>query len=136
MSEKRQNERSQALKSGKTVLSLDTVFSILSNRRRRTLLSHLMTCKYPVPFEELVERVATQETATDPVETPKEVYKHVAMDLYQTQLPKLANWGVIDYNQDLQLIRPAESLRPLDKYLRLAEQHKRARQPGEQQNPD
>lgn len=136
MDKRRQDDTSQVENSGETVLSLNTVFAVLSNQRRRTILSHLTTCTYPVPFEELVEIVAKQEIETDSVKPSNEVYKKVVVDLYHIQLPKLADWGVIDYHKNLRLIRPAETLRPLDEYLRLAEQHERDWQNGETQNPD
>lgn len=136
MSSDQQDTLSQKAKRGGDVLSLDTVFTILSNQRRRTILSYLTMCTYPVPFAELVERVATQETDTDSVNPSTERYEEVAMNLYQTQLPKLADWGVIDYNQDVQLIRPPDTLRPFDEYLRLAEQHECARQSPERQHCD
>lgn len=124
MGEKRQADTSSAEHSGESVLPLNTVFTVLSNQRRRAILSHLTKCTYPVPFEELVESVATQETESNSIETSDEVYERVAMDLHHTQLPKLMDWGVIDYEDDQELIRPADTLRPLDEYLRLAEQHK------------
>lgn len=130
MGEKQEDEPARVA-NGETLLPLDTVFTILSNRRRRTILSHVMTCKYPVPFEELVDIVATREADGNAVEPADEIYKQVAIDLYHTQLPKLADWDVIDYNQNLHLIRPAETLRPLDEYLHLAEQHDRYQQIGD-----
>lgn len=136
MGKKRQDETPQGENSGESVLSLNTVFAVLSNQRRRTILSQLTTYTYPVPFEELVEIVAKQETETDSVKPSNEVYKQVAVDLYHIQLPKLADWGVIDYNENLRLIRLAETIRPLDEYLRLAEQHERHWQNGETPNPD
>lgn len=104
-------------------LPLETVFRALSNERRRTILYHLTACSYPVPFEEVVDKVAVQESKTYATDIPAEVYEQVASDLHHTQLPKLAQWGIIEYERELKLITIAETLRPLDEYLRLAKQH-------------
>lgn len=123
MVKRRQADTSPPEYSGESVLPLNTVFTVLANEQRRTILSYLTRCRYPVPFEELVEIVASQETESNSVETSDEVYERVAMGLYHTQLPKLADWGVIDYDENLRLIQPADTLRPLDEHLRLSEQH-------------
>lgn len=104
-------------------LPLDTVFSALANRRRRMILYHLSGCTYPVPFKELVDTVAVQESEVHAADVSAEVYERVALDLHHIQLPKLVEWGVIDYNKRLRLVAVAESLRPLDEYLHLAKQH-------------
>lgn len=112
-----------------TPLPLETVFQVLENQRRRVILYYLTTCTYPVPFKELVEEVAEQESETQAAEGPTESYEQVAVDLHHTQLPKLAQWGVIEYNTEMELITVAETLRPLDEYLQLAKQHDQQEEP-------
>ena len=123
MTEDRSGRTSGEEKASESTLPLDTVFRALANRRRRTVLYYLTTCTYPIPFEELVDTVASQESESHVGDVPAEVYEEVAVDLHQTQLPKLAEWGIVDYDTDLKLATVAETLRPLDEYLRLAEQH-------------
>ena len=123
MTKNRSGRTSEGGRASESTLPLDTVFHALTSRRRRTILYYLTTCTHPVPFEELVDTVALQESESHVGDIPAEVYEEVAVDLHHTQLPKLAKWGIIDYNRDLKLATVAETLRPLDEYLRLAEQH-------------
>lgn len=58
------------------------------------------------------------------------MYERVAIDLYHTQLPTLAQHGVIEYDEDKELIQLAETIRPLDEHLRLAEQQDQTLQPA------
>lgn len=104
-------------------LPLEIVFRALANERRRTILYHLTSCTYPVPFEEVVDKVAVQESKTYVTDIPAKVYEQIALDLHHTHLPKLAQWGIIEYEKDLKLITVAETLRPLDEYLHLTKQH-------------
>lgn len=108
-----------------STLPLNTVFRVLSHHRRRLILYHLTTCKYPVPLEELVDKIAFQESEAHVADIPAEVYEQVALDLHHTQLPKLAEWDIIDYSKDLNLVAVADTLRPLDEYLHLAKQHEK-----------
>lgn len=109
----------------KSKLPLEIVFRALANRRRRTILYYLTERMRPVPLEELVNQIAAQESETHEADISAEVYERVALDLYHTQLPKLVEWGIVEHEEDLNLITVAETLRPLDEYLRLAEQHDR-----------
>lgn len=104
-------------------LPLDTVFRVLAHPRRRQTLYYLTTCDYPVPLKELIDKVARQESEAHVGDIPAEVYEQVALDLYHTHLPKLAEWGVIEYNKQVNLVALAGTLRPLDEYLHLAKQH-------------
>lgn len=113
------------VENGEQPLSLETVFEVLRDRRRRLLLSHLASCTYPVPFTELVAKVVAQESDDSLPNVSDELYEQVAIDLYHVQLPKLDEYGIVDYTEDVELVTVAETLRPLDEYLRLAEQHER-----------
>lgn len=106
-----------------STLPLDTVFRILAHPRRRRVLYYLTTCNYPVPLKELIDKVTIQEAETHVGDIPAEVYEQVALDLHHTQLPKLAELGVIDYNKEVNLVAVADTLRPLDEHLHLAKQH-------------
>lgn len=90
---------------------------------RRTTLYYLTTCTHPVPFEELVDTVARQECESNIGDIPAEVYDEVAMDLHHTHLPKLSEWEIIDYETEMKLATVVKTLRPLDEYLHLTEQH-------------
>ena len=77
--------------------SLDTVFDLLSNQRRRYVLYHLMNAADDtVDYEALAEQVAVWEAGSDPSE---EHVDEVATDLYHIHLPKLTESSIVDFDQ-------------------------------------
>ncbi|WP_266082864.1 DUF7344 domain-containing protein [Haladaptatus caseinilyticus] len=80
--------------------SLDEIFTLLANTQRRHILTHLIeTADQPVPLEALVEYLQTH-TDTNP--------EKLQTRLHHLHLPKLADYGVIEYNSSLQLISYTE----------------------------
>ncbi|MFC6907118.1 DUF7344 domain-containing protein [Halalkalicoccus tibetensis] len=87
-------------------LSLDTVFELLANKRRRfALYSLLDSSENPIEFETLVEDVATLEAAILRESLTRELYQNVAADLYQWHLPVLSDVGTVDCDPRHELIR-------------------------------
>lgn len=127
MTGNRSGETSEEGRDGESELPLEIVFRALADRRRRSILYYLTACTHPVPLEELVDQIAVRESETHATDVPAEVHERVASDLHHTQLPKLARWGIVEYEEELELITVAETLRPLDEYLHLAKRHDRRR---------
>lgn len=76
--------------------SLDTVFDLLSNRRRRYAVYYLVDDGGdPVDCEALAERVAAWEVGDDPSD---ERVERVAADLTHIHLPKLDAANVVDFD--------------------------------------
>jgi len=77
--------------------SLDTVFDLLSDRRRRYALYHLVgEGPGTVDYTALAERIASWEVADgDPSESRVET---VAADLYHSHLPKLDAENVVEFD--------------------------------------
>jgi hypothetical protein len=76
--------------------SLDQVFKLLADTHRRHILTYLIeTADQPVPLNTLVEHLNTR-TSTN--------REWVKSRLHHLHLPKLADYGVIEYNSSLQLI--------------------------------
>ncbi|WP_227357479.1 DUF7344 domain-containing protein [Haladaptatus salinisoli] len=74
-------------------LSLSEVCQILSSRYRRHLLSHLQTKDADVAdLDELVTHIHKKSEKTTTTE-------QVRISLIYTHLPKLADYGVIDYDR-------------------------------------
>ncbi|MFC6906864.1 DUF7344 domain-containing protein [Halalkalicoccus tibetensis] len=87
-------------------LSLDTVFELLANKRRRfALYSLLGSSDAPIEFETLIEDVATLEAAILREPLTRELYQNVAADLYQWHLPVLSDVGIVDCDPRHELIR-------------------------------
>jgi hypothetical protein len=77
--------------------SLDTVFDLLSDQRRRYVLYHLVNAADDtVDYEDLAEQVAVWEAGGDPSD---EHVERVATDLYHSHLPKLTESNVVDFDQ-------------------------------------
>lgn len=87
-------------------LSLDTVFELLANRRRRfALYSLLDSSEDPIEFETLIEDVATLEAAVLRQPLTRELYQDIAADLYRWHLPVLSDVGIVDCDPRHELIR-------------------------------
>lgn len=70
--------------------SLDTVFALLRDRRRRAALHVLAARTAPVALADLAAAVAAREAADADA---------VAEALHHVHLPKLADAGVVDYDE-------------------------------------
>ncbi len=83
--------------------SLDTVFDLLSARRRRYVIYYLVDMDDDtVDCDSLVEHVASLEADTDP---SAERIDRIAADLYQIHLPKLDDAGVVDFDSRSDTVR-------------------------------
>ena len=79
-------------------LPLDDVFELLSYRRRRLALYHLVDAENLVDFDELVSQVVDWETGT--LTPPRDHERTVSTALHHRHLPRLAEAGVIAYDAD------------------------------------
>lgn len=77
-------------------LPLDDVFELLSYRRRRLALYHLVDAENPVDFDELVSQVVEWETGT--LTPPRDHERTVSTALHHRHLPRLAEAGVVGYD--------------------------------------
>ncbi|WP_254810077.1 DUF7344 domain-containing protein [Natronosalvus amylolyticus] len=85
---------------GVTTPSLDTVFDILADRRRRFVLYHLYDAVDGVStVEELVDFVAVHEPDAGPSKD------EIQVALYHIHLPKLEEAGVIEHDQRSETVR-------------------------------
>jgi len=81
-------------------LSIDETFEILKNNRRRLVLEYLHENEETVKLNTLADRVTATENDTDVSSITSAERKRVYVGLYQFHLPKMADMGVIDYDQD------------------------------------
>lgn len=87
-------------------MSLDTIFEIIADRRRRfSLYAFIDAPDETLAFESLVEDVATLEAAVDEHPITRDRYLSVAADLYHWHLPVLAEVGVVDYDKRSGVVR-------------------------------
>lgn len=80
--------------------SLDTVFDILSNPRRRFVLHYLEQREEPVGLNELAAEIAAKENDVPVDELTSQQRKRAYVSLYQTHVPKLEEVGVVTYDSE------------------------------------
>ena len=80
-------------------LSLDTIFEILKNQRRRYVLKYLRESSGTVQLNELADQVAAWENDKAVGLVSSNERKRVYVGLYQCHLTKMDDSGVIDFDQ-------------------------------------
>ncbi len=98
-------------------LTPDQAFATLSNARRRMVLSYLRTHESPATVDDLSEQIAAAEHDVAPESLTRQQRKRAYVSLYQTHLPKLAQMGFIDYDEEAGLIEPTDRAVAIDAYL-------------------
>ncbi len=91
------------------------VYYLLSNRRRREALSVLWEVDDTLTLRSLSEHIASVESEMTPA--PRPLRESVYNALHQTHLPKLAAYGLIEYDSDRKLVRPNPESRSLSRYM-------------------
>lgn len=96
---------------------LDTVFSLLSNARRRYAIRYCVEQEGPVDLGELAKHVAAREAGTtmDVVTTDRRTTVYVA--LYQTHLSKLAAADVVEWDKRAGIVEARPRARYLCRYV-------------------
>ena len=80
------------------MVSLDTIFGLLSTERSRYALYYLHEQQGPVVVDELVEAIASWEA--DPTEDVPERYDRIELSLQHNHLPKTAEVEYVEYRPD------------------------------------
>lgn len=91
-------------------LSLDTVFELLSNRRRRHALAVLGRFEGPLTLADLADEVAVREHGTSIEEVSAETVADIYFRLYHKDVPKLTAADVIVYDQERDMVAADENL--------------------------
>ncbi|THE66710.1 hypothetical protein D8Y22_00865 [Salinadaptatus halalkaliphilus] len=104
---------------GTRELSADTILELLANRRRRYLLYALRGREEPIELSALAERVAGWEHDIPPDEVAKNEYKSVYVSSVQCHVPKLADAGVVDHDEDNHTVILDDNFEQLEPYLRV-----------------
>lgn len=98
-------------------LSTDRVFHLLQNERRRATLRYLQDTDGVIDMRDIVEHVAAREYDTDVRALSSTERQRVYIALYQSHLPKLADSGVIEYDQSRGHVERTPLADELDRYL-------------------
>lgn len=100
-----------------TTLTQDTVYDLLSNGRRRFVISRLRRAEGPVSVNELSEAVAAWENGIPEEELTDKQIKRVYVSLYQIHIPKLDEAGLVAYDKESGQVQLTEAVSELDSYL-------------------
>lgn len=98
-------------------LSLDHIFEILKNRRRREVMCYLREKEEKVTLSDLAEHIAALENDTDVASITSSQRKRVYVGLYQCHLPKMADMDIVDFNQNRGTVALDENAQQLYEYL-------------------
>ena len=103
-------------------LSVDTIFELLSNSRRRHALRTLRDGEQTT-LRALSEQIAASENGIDSDDLSAAQRKRVTIGLYQSHLPKLQRAGVVDYDRNRGTVVRTALADQLDPFLELAVAH-------------
>ena len=98
-------------------LSQETVFKVLSNRRRRFAIHAIKHADGVIEVAELSERITAWEHGIDPSDVQYEDRRTIHTTLTRTHLPMLDEIGVIEYDAEANLVEPTTVLEDLDIYI-------------------
>ena len=91
------------------------IHDILSNSRRRAVLTYLKSEQGTLEVSDLATRIAERETDTSP--PPRDLRRSVYNSLLQTHLPKLDSKDVIEFDDDQKIVTVSDSARDVDIYM-------------------
>lgn len=81
-------------------ITQEDLFELLKNQRRRMVAEYLMRTDEPTSIGTLAEYVAALENDCDEEAVTHRQRKRTYVSLYQGHLPKMDDYGVIDYDKD------------------------------------
>ncbi|WP_408959491.1 hypothetical protein [Natrinema sp. 74] len=86
--------------------SLDDAFALLADQRRRLLLEVMRTYEEELTLPDAAEEVAVRETGHDVTNISAERVTEVYLSLYHDHLPRLVDAGLLEYDQERDLVAP------------------------------
>lgn len=98
-------------------VDVDEIFHVLSNRRRRFVVHILKNRGQAVEIGSMADKIAAWENEISIGEVTGKMRKSVYTALRQTHLPKMNEYGFVNFRKDRGLIEPTNKLKNLDVYL-------------------
>lgn len=103
----------------RTELTNDTVYDILSNRRRRFVVHALKRENGAIKTPKLSTYVAAWELDVEPQQVPPDKRRSVHTTLRRTHLPKLSRNGIVTVDEERNRVEPAPKLDELEVYTQV-----------------
>jgi hypothetical protein len=98
-------------------LEIGKIFEILKNERRRRVIEFLTEQENEATtLSAVAEHIAAQENDTEVTQITSSQRKRVYIGLYQCHLPKMDDYGVIDYQQSRGTIE-LQNVSQIERYL-------------------
>lgn len=88
----------QRAATNETEPSVDDVFDVLGDARRRRVLSVLSDSQHSMALTELARRVAAGEADAAPLTVSESTVRTVSVALHHVHLPTLARASLVDYD--------------------------------------
>lgn len=98
-------------------LSPDDVFEILSNARRRFMIDYLHQQGGSQSLSDIADHIASREYETPVDQIGNDQRRRVYISLYQTHLPKLVEYGVVEYDEDEKSVSLTRRVADVDRFL-------------------
>ncbi len=86
--------------------AVDAAFRLLADRRRRLLIEVVRAHDEALTLPDVAEEVAQRETGRSIVDLSPEQVKEVYISLYHDHLPRLVDAGLLEYEQERDLVAP------------------------------
>ena len=103
--------------------SRDEIFTALSNRRRRNVITYLRERGDDARVRDIAEQLAAWENELEVNEVTYKQRKRVYTALHQSHLPKLAENGFIAYEPDRGIVSLTDQSRQLEVYLEVVSEN-------------
>ncbi|MFD1562334.1 hypothetical protein ACFR99_01945 [Haloarchaeobius amylolyticus] len=101
------------------MVTLDTIFELLEDERRRYVLYYLYEADGPVAVRELVETIDTWEDEP-PCDELRNRFDTIAADLKHTHLPKSAEVEFVQYDSEQGVIQMQGTPATFDTFVTIA----------------
>jgi hypothetical protein len=98
-------------------LSTEEIFATLSNQRRRYVLHCLRQTDDVMTIRALSEQLAAWENGCERDDVRPKERKRVYTALHQTHLPKMDEFGIVDYDKDRGIVGLTDAIAEFDTYL-------------------
>lgn len=112
------NKKIDASEAGEaTEPSVDVIFEVLKNERRRRVIEYLREHDEPAVLGDVAEHIAALENDKDEAAITYAERKRVYVGLYQCHLPKMDDMGIVNFNRARGRIELTEQAPHLVPYL-------------------
>lgn len=100
------------------------IYDVLSERRRRDVLRCLQEYNESMTLADVADEVAVRELGKRITDISAETVMEIYLSLYHSHVPKLTAAGIVEYDQERDLVT-TKNLEPVEPYLDMLEERDR-----------